>query len=79
MTSLAEIVSFVVILAQEPEPTTTSPFSFLGSPILPFVVIGVLFYMLMIRPERRKRAETTNMLSNLKLKSRPIIEASDRT
>ena len=27
--------------------------------VFPFIMIAVLFYMLMIRPERRKRAEMT--------------------
>ena len=33
---------------------------------LPFIVIGVMFYLLLIRPERRKRAEMNQMLDNLK-------------
>jgi len=32
----------------------------------PFIVIGVMFYLLLIRPERRKRAEVNQMLDNLK-------------
>ena len=35
-------------------------------PILPFLVIGVLFYLLLIRPERRKRQEMDKLLENLK-------------
>ena len=34
-------------------------------PVLPFLVIGILFYMLLIRPERRKRQELDKMLDNL--------------
>ncbi len=34
-------------------------------PILPFAVIGVLFYLLLIRPERRKRQEMDKMLDQL--------------
>ena len=40
------------------------------SPLLPFVMIGVLFYFLLIRPERRKRAELSQMLDNLKKNDR---------
>ncbi len=44
--------------------------SLLMGPLLPFVMIGILFYFLMIRPERRKRAEMNDMLANLKGKDR---------
>jgi preprotein translocase subunit YajC len=36
----------------------------LGS-ILPFLAIGMLFYLLLIRPERRKRQEMDRMLDSL--------------
>ncbi len=32
----------------------------------PFIIIGILFYMMLIRPERQKRAELEKMLGNLK-------------
>jgi preprotein translocase subunit YajC len=38
----------------------------LATPIFPFIVIGVLFYFLLIRPDRRKRAQLSEMLDNLK-------------
>lgn len=38
----------------------------------PFLAIIVLFYLLMIRPERRKRAELTAMLQNLKKNDRVV-------
>ena len=38
----------------------------------PFLMIAVLFYLLMIRPERRKRAELTAMLQNLKKNDRVV-------
>lgn len=34
-------------------------------PLVPFLVIGMLFYLLLIRPERRKRQELDKMLDNL--------------
>jgi preprotein translocase subunit YajC len=34
-------------------------------PFLPFLVIGILFYFLLIRPERRKRQELDKMLDSL--------------
>ena len=38
----------------------------------PFIIIGVLFYMMLIRPERRKRSDLQRMLSNLKKNDRVI-------
>ena len=38
----------------------------------PFIVIGVLFYLLMIRPERRKRAAMSTMLDHLKKNDRIV-------
>ena len=52
----------IILLAQE------QPGGFFGSglgPIIPFLVIGMLFYLLLIRPERRKRQEMDRMLDNL--------------
>ena len=37
-----------------------------GSPWFPMIVIGVMFYLLLIRPERQKRAQMNRMLENLK-------------
>jgi preprotein translocase subunit YajC len=34
--------------------------------VFPFALIALMFYLLMIRPEQRKRAQLTQMLSNLK-------------
>ncbi len=40
--------------------------------VFPFLMIAVLFYLLMIRPERRKRAELAGMLQNLKKNDRVV-------
>ncbi|MGM0486818.1 MAG: preprotein translocase subunit YajC [Planctomycetota bacterium] len=40
--------------------------------LFPFVMIAVLFYLLMIRPERRKKAELNEMLENLKKNDRVV-------
>lgn len=37
----------------------------LQSPILPFLLIGIVFYFLMMRPEQRKRKEQEKLLSAL--------------
>jgi preprotein translocase subunit YajC len=40
--------------------------------VFPMVVIGVLFYMMLIRPERQKQATHQQMLSNLKKNDRVV-------
>ncbi len=52
-----------------PAPTGLGP---LANMVFPFLMIGVLFYLLMIRPERRKRAELAEMLQNLKKNDRVV-------
>ena len=39
---------------------------------LPLLAIGVLFYFMLIRPERRKQAEQKNMLSAVKKNDRVV-------
>ena len=46
--------------------------SLLTNPFMPLIFIGVLFYLLMIRPERRKRDEHSRMLEALKPKDRIV-------
>jgi hypothetical protein len=60
-----------VLLAADAEPAPTGLFSLLG-PLFPFLMIAVLFYLLMIRPERRKRAVLAAMLDNLKKNDRVV-------
>ena len=43
-----------------------NPLKLLLGPWFPFIVIGLLFYLLLIRPERRKKAEMSQMLNNVK-------------
>jgi len=40
--------------------------------LLPFILIGVLFYFMLIRPERKKRAEMTDLLGKLKKNDRVV-------
>lgn len=46
----------------------SSPFAF-----APFIVIAVLFYLLLLRPERRKQAEVAAMLKKLKKNDRVVM------
>jgi preprotein translocase subunit YajC len=41
-------------------------------PVLPWIMIGILFYLMLVRPERRKRAELDNMLKSLKKNDRVV-------
>ncbi|MGE0760067.1 MAG: preprotein translocase subunit YajC [Pirellulaceae bacterium] len=48
---------------------------FLGNqfdPLILILVIGTLFYFLILRPEKRKRQETDRMLENLKKNDRVV-------
>jgi len=58
-------LSNFLLLAQQPEGGAgpgSSPFNML----LPFAVIGVLFYFLLLRPQRKDQATRSTMLANLK-------------
>ncbi len=44
----------------------------LNGPWIPFLLIGVMFYLLLIRPERRKREELSGIRDNLKKNDRVV-------
>ena len=51
------------------------PGGFLGifnNPLLPLIVIGIMFYFLLILPERKKRKELENQLNSLKKNDRVV-------
>lgn len=43
-----------------------------NNPLLPLIVIGIMFYFLLILPERKKRKELENQLNNMKKNDRVI-------
>jgi len=55
----------VSLLAQNGGPATLNP-------LLPLVIIAVLFYFMLIRPERRKRQEMDRLVANLKKNDRVV-------
>ncbi len=57
------ISQLFIILAQTP---TTPPSQGLGSMIVPFVCIGVIFYFLIIRPQSKRQKDLENLVSSLK-------------
>ena len=67
----ATLYSIVGILLAEGDKTPSGPASMLLQ-LVPFILIAVFFYLLLIRPERRKRAELTAMLNNLKKNDRVV-------
>ena len=70
---MSELTDLVwILIAQAPEPAAPGrEFNPLFD-LLPWLAIGVLFYMMLLRPERRKRAELEVMLSNLKKNDRIV-------
>jgi preprotein translocase subunit YajC len=69
----ASSIGSLIILAQEqPQGAQGGPFSLLLGPLFPFIVIGILFYLLLIRPERRKKAEMSQMLDALQKNDRVV-------
>ena len=62
------VVPRILLFAQEP----AEPAPWLLGPWIPFLLIGVMFYFLLIRPERRKRDELAGMRDKLKKNDRVI-------
>ena len=66
MPLFADFQRLTLLAAQEaPRPS-------LSSFLIPFGMIAVLFYFMVIRPERRKKADLLAMLQNLKKNDRVI-------
>ena len=61
--------NFVLLAQEKADPAGPSLWDL---PWIPFALIGVMFYFLLIRPERKKRQELTNMLGNLKKNDRVV-------
>lgn len=58
-----------------PEGDGGAPGGILGifnNPLLPLIVIGIMFYFLLILPERKKRKELENQLNSLKKNDRVV-------
>ena len=60
--------SLSLLLLQDAPPTggtSSGPASLIGQ-LAPFLIVGVLFFVLLILPERKKQKKRTSMLSALK-------------
>jgi preprotein translocase subunit YajC len=58
------VLGWSALFAQE-EAVNPPPGGILGT-LFPLIVIGFLFYLILLRPERRKQKEHSNLLANLK-------------
>jgi preprotein translocase subunit YajC len=58
---IATLVDLLPLLAQQEKNGVTSSLWF---QLWPFLIIGVLFYFMLIAPERRKRKEMEQLLAN---------------
>jgi preprotein translocase subunit YajC len=60
-----------LLLAQAPAPAPEDPYAFIRL-MGPLVVIMVLFYFMLIRPQKRKEQELRQMVHNLKENDRVV-------
>ena len=67
-----ELTSWALLAAEAVKKEPGGISSFLFGPFAPFLLIAFLFYFLMIRPERRKRAALVEMLGALKKADRVV-------
>ncbi|MEM6688646.1 MAG: preprotein translocase subunit YajC [Planctomycetota bacterium] len=63
-------LSLAILVAQDPAATPAGP-AFL-SPVVLIAGMFMLFYVIVLAPERRKKAEEANMLSKLKKNDRVV-------
>ena len=62
------LLSSILLLAED----DPAPSLFSGNMLLPFLAIGVLFYFLMIRPQRRQKRQQQDMLGAMKKNDRVV-------
>lgn len=62
----------LVFAQEEPKPAPRGPGPFDPTMFLPLVAMAVLFYFLLIRPQRREQANREAMLSALKKNDRVV-------
>ena len=69
--TLMPISSLVIIPALLAEGAPANPLAQFGF-LWPIVIIGILFYFMLIRPEKRKQADVTRMQQGLKKNDRVV-------
>jgi preprotein translocase subunit YajC len=70
-TLFARFTSTAVLFAQDAEKPAGDPMALLQN-LMPFIAIFVLFYFLLIRPQRREQARRREMLESIKKNDRVI-------
>jgi preprotein translocase subunit YajC len=70
LASNSSLYSFVLFAEAAAKPE--GPSSLLVGPLLPMLVVGILFYLMILRPERTKRNDHTELVSNLKKNDRIV-------
>jgi preprotein translocase subunit YajC len=70
MSVFLSLVSSPLVLIAGGAPDQLS--AFLRSMMLPMIIIGVLFYFMLIRPERSRRSQMEKMIENLKKNDRVV-------
>jgi preprotein translocase subunit YajC len=63
---LTQLSSLLLLAQADPRRPGLSSF------LVPFAMIAVLFYFMVVRPERRKKADLLEMLQNLKKNDRVV-------
>ena len=64
-TNAEEVVEVTEETAAEEGNSSSSAFSFLGSPMFMFIIIIAIMYFLMIRPQRKRQKEIENFRNSL--------------
>jgi len=59
------MIPLLLALLQDAPPATNAP-GFLNNPLMPFIPIGILFFLLLVMPERKKQKQRQAMLEALK-------------
>jgi preprotein translocase subunit YajC len=74
MSAIFHVPSWILFAAENAPAADESGgmWGLLAGPMFPLIVIFVLFYFMLIRPERRRRATMNQMLDNLKKNDRVV-------
>lgn len=71
LTQLVAVIIQLAMFAQAPNPVPEDPYAFLRF-LLPMAVVMVLFYMMMIRPQKRKEQELRDQVNAVKENDRVV-------
>lgn len=70
LASISSVSAFVLFAEAAARPE--GPSSLLVGPLLPMLVVGILFYLMILHPERKKRNDHTALVNNLKKNDRIV-------